>query len=212
MAIERRARPGTELRVDEQEGAPATLRGVAVPWESLSVVLWSDHKTGKPVRERFTRGAFAEVLARGDLDVVAVYEHGDGRSLLGRTKSGTLRIQETERGLEYDVDLPDTSGARDLREWIARRDVQGSSFAFTPARGGEQWEETETEVLRTISKVSGLFDVSPVVHPAYPGSDVGLRGDSDATEARSSLEAWRSKGVEVVAARERELELVELDA
>lgn len=189
MEIERRYVPGLEYRAAEGDGGGVKIYGRAVPWDSLSVPLWRDYRTGKPVRERFKRGAFSEILAKAGLDIVALRDHEDSR-LLGRTLSGTLRVYESGEGLDYDFDVPDTSDGRDVAVLVRRRDLRGSSFAFgvVPKSPHEEWEETATEIIRTIHRAAILEDVSPVTRPAYPASQVSARS---VALAQQSLEAWR---------------------
>ena len=67
---------------------------------------------------------------------------------------------------------------------IARRDVTGSSFAFTVDRKtGEAFRQTEDgKTIRQIREVSGLYDVGPVLVPAYPSSSAAI--------AQRSYQAW----------------------
>lgn len=51
--------------------------------------------------EKFQRGAFTEWLAAGN-DVRGLYEH-DHSMLLGRTRSGTLKLEEDETGLRFEL-------------------------------------------------------------------------------------------------------------
>lgn len=188
MELERRYVDGLEFRAAEGEGGVVKIHGRAVPWMSLSVPLWRDRKTGKPVVERFAKGAFTELLARPSLDVVALRDHEDSR-LLGRTLSGTLRVYESESGLDYDFDPPDTSDGRDVVALVRRGDLRGSSFAFGVDVQHEEWEETGESIIRTVRRAAVLEDVSPVTRPAYPQSRVEM--------AQRSLEAWRN-GAEAV--------------
>jgi HK97 family phage prohead protease len=55
--------------------------------------------------------------------------------VLGRNKSGTLRLSEDNIGLHYQVDLPDTTYARDLAISMERGDVSQSSFRLP----GDPW-------------------------------------------------------------------------
>lgn len=205
MNIERRyVTEGTELRVEGAPGEKRTVHGVAVPWESLSLPLWRDWKTGKPVQEKFARGAFAEVLAKPGIDVVALRDHDRSR-LLGRTPN-TLRVRETDRGLEYDFDVPDTSDGRDVVELLSRRDLRGSSFGFRAK--SEAFVEEADRIVRTVTMASDLFDVSVVTKPAYPASEAGLRSE-DAEELQKALDAWRSgRDAYLVFAMEREARLI----
>ena len=56
---------------------------------------------------------------------------------------------------------------------MSRGDIDQSSFGFTVDT--DKWEERDNILVRTISKVRQLFDVSPVTYPAYPDATVALR-------------------------------------
>ncbi len=206
--VERRyisAAAGATLRADEPaEGRELPrLHGVACPFDSLSVELWRDYDSGKPIHERFVRGAFAEVLA-GNPDIIVPRDH-DPMHLLGRTSSGTASVEETDEGLAYWVDPPNTEDGRTVVELIRRRDVAGSSFAFIP--GVVSWREEGDRIIRTVERVKGLFDVSPVTWPAYPASSVASRS-LDALQAE--LATWRQgANAWAAACNERRLRLIE---
>jgi phage head maturation protease len=71
----------------------------------------------------------------------------------------------------------------DILELIARRDVSGSSFAFTVGKDGEAFRTAEDgKAIRQIREVKGLYDVGPVLTPAYPASSSSV--------AMRSYEAW----------------------
>lgn len=115
--------------------------------------------------ETIARGAFANVL---DGDVLATFNH-DRNQVLGRTASGTLRLSSDERGLAFDLDLPDTQLGRDTYELVRRGDLSGMSFSASGpiverVRGGV--------VLRGFS---GLRDVSVVTVPTYEGATTAVR-------------------------------------
>lgn len=207
MNIERRyVTEGAEFRVEGDPGA-RRVYGVAVPWNSLSLPLWRDWKTGKPVQEKFARGAFADVLAQPGLDVVALRDH-DRTRLLGRTP-GTLRVQETDRGLEYDFQPPDTTDGRDVVTLLDRGDLRGSSFAFGVK--SETWAEEEDKIVRTVNVVSRLLDVSVVTSPAYPASQASVRSE-EIEDLQKALDAWRDGQDDGTrAAIEREAKLLSID-
>lgn len=146
-----------EVRADEGEGKK--IRGHAAVFDKLSEDLGG-------FREQIAPGSFARSLER---DVRALWNH-DPNYILGRTKSGTLRLEEDDKGLAVEIDPPDTTWARDLIVSIERKDVTQMSFAFTVNKD----EMDETGKIRTLRDVN-LFDVSPVTFPAYPQTDVGLR-------------------------------------
>lgn len=153
-----------ELRTEEEDGR-MFLRGIAAPYESLSQDLGG-------FRERIRRGAFKRALDSGQ-DVVCVPDHEyRAAHVLGRTGSGTLKLSESDQGLRFRVQLPDTSVGRDLFTIAKRGDIRGMSFAFTlPRPDAEQWSEESGVVVRNLVDLD-LWDVSPVVHPAYPATSI----------------------------------------
>ncbi len=132
--------------------------------------------------ERMARTAFDAVMADPTTDVRALWNH-DRQYLLGRQSVGTLRLSVDSTGLEYEVDLPDTSYARDVRALAERGDLDGASFSF---RFGEQ--EFDGDV-RVHTSVARLYDVAPVTIGAYAGAS---------TEARSAaVESPRSRLIRI---------------
>lgn len=119
-------------------------------------------------REQVARGTFAKTLQESD--VAALWNH-DSNIVLGRKRSGTLRLREDDRGLYYEVDLPETQAARDLYTLIQRGDVYQSSFAFEAIK--DDWDTEGDVPLRTLREVR-LYDVSPVTYPASPATDVDV--------------------------------------
>lgn len=140
------------------------------------------------VVERIMPGAFDAVLAQ---DVRCLYDH-ESDQLLGRTKSGTMRLAVDSAGLRYECDLPDTALARDLTALIARGDVSGSSFAFSLADGGAHWLTEGRREIRVITKVEALYDVGPVTYPAYEATTTGTRSADGLDEMRASLAKHRA--------------------
>jgi len=129
-------------------------------------------------REVIMPGAFDDVL---NDDVRALFNH-DNNLILARSKNGegTLKLGIDEVGLWYEFEAPDTQAGRDLMTSIERGDIDQSSFSFRVAENGQIWEEKQIGdgammAKRTITKVSRLYDVSPVTSPAYPDATVALR-------------------------------------
>ena len=199
--LERRYVPqgSAEMRVETPDEGQERIVHHAPAWDVLSQELWLEFTSVGviPVKERFTRGAFSDVI---DGDVVAIRDHDSSR-VLGRTLSGTLRLEEDEIGLRYEVEPPDTSDGRDVVALINRGDLRGSSFSFRVAQGGDRWDYVDDElnvvspsaatmVLRTVTKVRSLGDVGPVTFPAYPTEGLGLRSAQDA------FKSWKDQGEE----------------
>jgi len=142
-------------------------------------------------------GGFRELISpkafdgRLEDDVRFLFNH-DANYIMGRTISGTLKLRTDEKGLRYEVDLPDTQAGRDLKVSMQRGDVTQSSFAFTVEE--DSWEKTTDGTIRTIDKVSRLYDVSAVTYPAY----------EDATVALRSMETWRKSSLDESLMKEKE--------
>ena len=124
-------------------------------------------------REQISPEAFTRVLEEAP-DTVALLNH-DTNLVLGRTTSGTLKLEVDEVGLRYELQLGNQSYARDLAESMRRGDINKSSFAFTIER--ESWQEN----VRTVEEVRGLYDISVVTRPAYNASSADLRSEEAAT-------------------------------
>jgi len=164
-----------EIRATEGEMESRTVRGYAAVFDSESENLGSSQYQ---FREMIQPGAFDTVMQD---DVRALLNH-DANFILARSKGGegTLKIGTDERGLWYEFEAPDTQAGRDLLVSIRRGDIDQSSFSFTVEKDGQQWEEKQEGdgpivMKRTITKVSRLYDVSPVTYPAYPDASVALR-------------------------------------
>lgn len=112
-------------------------------------------------------GAFTRTLA-DNRDILALADHDSSR-VLGRTRTGTLSLTETANGLEYTLDLPDTTDGNDLRALALRGDLGGVSFGFRAVR--DSWAGD----VRTLHEVA-LDEISVVsAHPAYNATTVNLR-------------------------------------
>jgi uncharacterized protein len=181
--IERRSVP-TEFEVRQQPTGKVVIEGHAAVFSRLS------RNLGGFV-EQIDPSAFDKTLADNP-DVRALINH-DPTHLLGRTRSGTLRLSKDDIGLVYEVDVPDRSDARDLLVSMERGDITQSSFAFFMI--DDEWGKTEQEFpLRTVTAASlHNGDVSPVTYPAYEDADSGV-----ADRAFKSLAEVRSLDLEQV--------------
>lgn len=164
VRLERRYVPTQfELR---NSGTSFQFYGYALKWDARSSNLGG-------FRERVALGATSESIGRDDIR--ALFNH-DPNLILGRNRSGTLRLAEDSTGLHYEVDMPDTTYARDLATAMERGDVSQSSFGFKiSGPEGDSWAKDDDDTpLRTLQRVV-LFDVSPVTYPAYADSTSGYR-------------------------------------
>jgi HK97 family phage major capsid protein/HK97 family phage prohead protease len=162
LSIEQRDRPQppeqrtVDVNVEALEQRGRTLHGYAAVYGAESGDLGG-------FRERIAAGAFANVL---EGDVRCLLNH-DPNVVLGRTTSGTLRLFDEQRGLRFEVDLPESRS--DIREAVSRGDIDGASFRFKV--GEESWDGE----MRTVKTIAELHDVTVATYGAYPEASVELR-------------------------------------
>ena len=137
--------------------------------------------------ERIAPNAFDNALENADPR--ALINH-DPSLVLGRRSAGTLRLDTDSRGLRFEVDLPDTTYARDLRELVERGDLAGASFGFIPGED-EITRAPDGKQVRTHTAIRDLVDVSAVTYPAYEGTSLALRHIDFARVTRPRLRAIR---------------------
>ncbi|AMV33751.1 Caudovirus prohead protease [Pirellula sp. SH-Sr6A] len=163
--------------------------------------LWDD------LVERIMPGAFDRVIKEGQ-DVRCLFNH-DMNYVLGRTLSGTCRINTDGVGLYYECDESTNDPQwQSVAEKLTHGDVTGSSFSFYPS--ATIWEtikaEGKTFDVRWIKEIGVCYDVGPVTFPAY---NAATSSRSICPQERTSLlgernEFWRSR--DDVSVRLRELE------
>ena len=119
---------------------------------------------GRAFTERVAPSAFERSLGS---NVHLLVGH-DRRELLATTKSGLLQLRSDDRGLAFEVDLPDTQRARDVRAMVEAGIYREMSFGFYVRK--DAWEGSE----RTLLDVD-LREVSIVTDGAYPQTTAEAR-------------------------------------
>lgn len=99
-------------------------------------------------------------------DVVFRVDH-QGR-VYARSSAGSLEVWTNEHGLAQRADLGRTQRARELYADIEAGNYPQMSFAFSVAEDHYD-KATHTRIIDRIAKV---YDVSPVVFPANPGTEL----------------------------------------
>lgn len=155
-----------DVKSDYRDQAKPRFTGYAAVFNSTTE-LWGGFF------ERVAPGAFAKSIKADDIR--ALWNHNSDH-LLGRTKAGTLILEEDSRGLRYEIIRPETSLARDLEVLIKRGDVTQSSFGFNIVEQALKYDKPNDSVTRTLVEVR-LFDVSPVTFPAYESTEVHVRAN-----------------------------------
>lgn len=212
-----------ELRVGRPEGGKPTIAGHAAVFDRWTTLFEGEFFTW---REVIRPGAFSNAISEGQ-DVRSLFNH-DANIVLGRTRSGTLRLAEDAIGLMTETDTPDSQTVRDLvLVPIERGDISGMSFAFEPRRTKEVISRTgDVTVIdrggeRITIRVDGrreveerevldlnLYDISPVTHPAYEQTDIALRSLAERRE-QSIVQGRQSRRVRL---RRAEMKLQLYDA
>ena len=122
-----------------------------------------------------------EAFSETDMsDTIMQYDH-TGR-VFARVKNGTLRLEPDAHGLKVIADLGGTEIGRQLYEEIRGGYTDKMSFGFTVTgdkRTRSKDADGNTVILRTITKVGRLFDVSAVSLPANDATEISSRSIGD---------------------------------
>jgi uncharacterized protein len=155
--------PGTlELR-----GGSRSIGGMALTFGTRSKPIGGRNGFIEVVSPSFITSA----KATGYSGIIARYSHMD-QFLLGATDSGTLRISDNSRGLDYTVDVPEYHSW--VYDSVARGDCRASSFSFVSGPDESDWDQEDGVMLRTL-RAGELIEVSPTPVGQYPDASVGLR-------------------------------------
>lgn len=199
MAIEQRIiNTNASLRAVSQ-GDQLVLRGYAARYGVKS------HPLPGGFTEQIAPGAFTRSLASGQ-DILCDYNH-DSNFVLGRTKSGTLKVKDDPKvGLAFQCQLDKNQVAhRDLHSSVKRSDISDCSFSFiADPNDGDVFNDGTDEngqrtTVRTLRNVR-LLGVSICAHPAYPNTSVDARSAAAQIAART-VKAERLAAVRSIAAK-----------
>lgn len=192
--IERRYIPThIEIRAKNENGIPAKIGGIAAMVNTVTDMGWYE--------EKIESGAFNSVLEKSDIR--CLFNHED-ELILGRVKSGTLRVNIDENGnLAYECDIDPLSPTHvSAARAIERGDVDQSSFQFVARTTEWTYSEKYGEMgMRVIKEFEALYDVSPVTFPAYQETVVEAR---KVVEARDAEKTERDRQVRDAAEFETE--------
>lgn len=166
----------TKLEIREENDS-RRVEGYAVKWGLDS------KKIGGRFVERFQKGAFAESLRSDDQFML---KNHDRNILVGFKSAGSLHLEEDDIGLRFAVSLPNTTAGNDLLEEVRTGLIKGASFAFRATE--QEWDRRDSNNIRRLVKKADLFEVSLVNFPAYPDSEVSLRGHDPFAEFTKQAE------------------------
>lgn len=123
-------------------------------------------------------------------DVIMQFDH-TGR-VLARTRNGTLTLAADSTGLRVEADLTKSALGPGVYEDIKNGILDRMSFGFKVRADKQERTSDElgnTKLIRTITDVEKLYDVSVVSIPANDGTDISARSFCDGLIAE--LEAER---------------------
>ena len=150
--------------------------------------------------EQIAPNAFDQADMR---DVILQYDH-QGR-VFARTSNKTLTVSTDEHGLKVRAFLGGTDIGRELYQEIKGGYTTKMSFAFRVAEDKRDIEENletgETTVMRTVTRVSKLYDVSAVSLPANPATTIAARTYGEGVIAQ--VKAERQRAAEEAIAKEK---------
>ena len=193
-----------EPQEGQQESREIEGRPIVFGVRSVNLTPWS---STRKVYEILEPGCISrELLAKSD--VILNLNHSNMvPDVLGRFRNSdkdTLSLELRGDGIDCRCDLPHTNNANDALELMKRGDITGMSFAFE-----DDYEDTENGVsyertndvedgkevwLRHVKKITGLYDVAIVTHPAYEQTTVGLREASEAIDKAIEAQLKRECG------------------
>ena len=192
-----------EPQEGQQESREIEGRPIVFGVRSVNLTPWS---STRKVYEILEPGCISrELLAKSD--VILNLNHSNMvPDVLGRFRNSdkdTLSLELRGDGIDCRCDLPHTNNANDALELMKRGDITGMSFAFE-----DDYEDTENGVsyertndvedgkevwLRHVKKITGLYDVAIVTHPAYEQTSVATRESSDRIDAAIEAQLKREQ-------------------
>lgn len=118
--------------------------------------------------EKIDRSAISpDLLAQ--CDIFALLNHDENKVLArSRYGEGSLKLELDDEGLYYEFEAPKTQYGDELIEHLKRGEIFASSFGcYIDPEGDIKTRDEKGIIHRTITKITRLFDVSPVFEPAY---------------------------------------------
>ena len=182
-----------ELRAAQTEDKDFVVDGYATTFDS-PYLLYTDGKY--QVWEQVDRNAFRDT---DQSDVIFQYDHAG--MVYARTRNKTLQLSEDDHGLKVMADLGSTEASRGIWEAINTGLIDRMSFAFTVT--GDRYEEEElengdTKILRTITKIGKLYDVSAVSFPANEQTSISAARTKELCDGEiAKIEAERLHAQEI---------------
>jgi HK97 family phage prohead protease len=198
---------GLQVRAGEDGQQSRTVVGTPIVFGVRSNNL-TPYSSYREVYEVMEPGCISDELLR-ESDIVLNLNHSNKvTDILGRfrnTENDTLKLTKNLRDIGCECDVAETSAGNDALVLIKRGDITGMSFAFE-----DDWEDSENGVsyermknedhdgkevwVRHVKRVTALYDVSIVTHPAYEQASVATREASEAIDKAIEAQLKRECG------------------
>lgn len=197
----------TEFRLNDDPDS-RTITGLAIPVNSRSQKLYGlFYETIRP--EAITQ----DFINRQDIKFYVNHDSSQGTYARCKYGAGSLRLEVTDRGLEFEFEAPKTVFGDMLLEGIRRGDYDAMSFAFAVPNDeeSEQWEEAENgDIYRYINRIDTIDEVSALsCAPAYLSTEVDTRTKSSFDKfiqrLKDKKEAEKREAEEEQSQKEQEL-------
>lgn len=143
-----------------------TLEGYAAVFDSPTRI---DSWEGQ-FDETIVKGAFSKTIS--ERTPVMQFDHGHDIATGSVPIAAIDTIREDRHGLFVSARMFDNPRVEPIRQAIAGGAIDGMSFRFRVVR--EEWDESDDIPQRTIKELE-LFELGPVVFPAYDATSVGVR-------------------------------------
>lgn len=164
--------------------APFTLTRSASDGDGLTLTGYAA-VFNSPTRIANYEGDFTEVVAPGAFKrsinahkPVIQFDHGS-HPVLGSIPIAAIKeLREDDLGLYVEARLFDNWMTEPLRDAIREQAISGMSFRFSVVK--DSWTRSGGDHVRTLKEVK-LYELGPVVHPAYSDTSVALRSLERAT-------------------------------
>lgn len=158
-----------EARAEANADSSRIIEGYGAVYETWSNPIWW-------FKEKIARGAFDSA----DMSqCIACFNH-EQMTIVARFSAGTLELTPDEKGLKFKFEAPNTTAGNDLYENIRLGNITQCSFRFIVEEDSWKYAEDPDKLdERTITKISHVLDVSPVIYPAYEDTSVEARSFED---------------------------------
>ena len=178
----------TEIR-EANEGS-RLISGLAIPTDSRSGLLQGEFY------ETISKDAITDdMIKRFDIKLYVNHDPSQGTYARSKYGKGTLMLFVTERGLEFETELPHTAFGDQLLEGIKRGDYDAISFAFVSDK--DEWKNNgDGTYERTIRSFELLDEISILSQtPAYGATEVSCRSLEDFKENERIEEEKRKMSI-----------------